>query len=228
MIVRLTLVLFCLILAGGAAQLSAQVRPAPTPTPAAIRPTATPTPAPARPATPQTQTPAADVPVPQSRIALIDTTMFADEKKGILLFIDAVKLVQVPLSAQNQELVNLQNRINTLIEEIRRLRQAPTPDARAIQAKQEEGTRLQQDWNTKKQRFDEDYAKRYQEVTAPISERIGKAMDQFARERGITMTLDFSKLLPAMLTALPTVDVTDAFIADFNRKNPRTGAPPRP
>jgi hypothetical protein len=57
---------------------------------------------------------------------------------------------------------------------------------------------------------------------------IGKAMDQFARERGITMTLDLSKLLPAMLTALPTVDVTDAFIADFNRKNPRTGAAPRP
>jgi hypothetical protein len=42
------------------------------------------------------------------------------------------------------------------------------------------------------------------------------------------MTLDLSKLLPAMLTALPAVDVTDAFIADFNRKNPRTGAPPRP
>jgi hypothetical protein len=41
------------------------------------------------------------------------------------------------------------------------------------------------------------------------------------------MTLDLSKLLPAMLTALPAVDVTDAFIADFNRKNPRTGPAPR-
>jgi len=26
-----------------------------------------------------------------------------------------------------------------------------------------------------------------------------------------------------MLTAIPAVNVTDAFIADFNRKNPRTG-----
>jgi len=69
-------------------------------------------------------------------------------------------------------------------------------------------------------------SKRYREVTAPISEQIGKAMDQFARDRGITMTLDLSKLLPAMLTAMPSVDVTEAFIADFNRKNPRTGAPP--
>ena len=64
-------------------------------------------------------------------------------------------------------------------------------------------------------------------MTAPISEQIGKALDQFARERGITTTLDFSKLGPAVLTALPAVDVTAAFIADFNRKNPRTGTPPR-
>src|SRR6185436_5988711 len=187
-----------------------------------------PTPAPARPATPQTQAPTADVPVPPSRIALIDTTMFAAEKKGIFRFIDAVKSIQAPFAAANSELVNLQTRINAIIEDIRKLRAAPQPDARAIQAKQEEGTRLQQDWNMKKQRFDEDYSKKYQEATGPLSEQIGKAMHQFARERGITMTLDFSKLLPAMLTALPAVDVTDAFIADFNRKNPRTGAPPRP
>jgi Skp family chaperone for outer membrane proteins len=121
------------------------------------------------------------------------------------------------------ELVNLQNRINALIEDIRKLRAAPQTDQRAIQAKQEEGTRLQQDWNMRKQRFDEDYSKKYQEVTGPLSEQIGKAMDQYARERGITMTLDFSKLLPALLTAVPAVDVTDAFVADFNRKNPRIG-----
>lgn len=225
MIIRPTLVLFCVILAGSTAQLAAQARPTATPAPG--RPTATPTPAPARPATPQPQTPAADVPVPASRIALIDTAAFADDKKGIYRYVDAVKSIQPQFIGPSQELVNLQNRINALIEEIRKLRATPQPDPRTIQAKQEEGSRLQQDWNMKKQRFDEDYSKRYQEVTGPISEQIGKAMDQFARERGITMTLDFSKLLPALLTAMPAVDVTDAFIADFNRKNPRTGAPPR-
>jgi Skp family chaperone for outer membrane proteins len=223
------MILLTLFLAAGTvSSINAQVRPTPTPTPAPARPTATPMPTPARAATPQTQTPAADAQVPQSRIALIDTSVFADEKKGIFRFIDAVKAAQAPYDPQNRELLNLQNRINAIIEDIRKLRATPQPDQRAIQTKQEEGSRLQQDWNTKKQRFDEDFGKRYQEVTAPISEQIGKAMDQYARERGITMTLDFSKLLPALLTALPAVDVTDAFIADFNRKNPRTGTPPRP
>jgi len=226
MSIKTILFLLSLVLAGGAAQVAAQVRPTPTPAPA--RPTATPMATPVRSTTPQTQTPPADAPVPQSRIALIDTTMFVDEKRGIFRYVDAVKSIQPQFAAPNQELVNLQARINAIVEDIRRLRATPQPDSRAIQSKQEEGTRLQQDWNMKKQRFDEDYSKRYQEVTGPISEQIGKAMDQFARERSITMTLDFSKLLPVLLTALPAVDVTDVFIADFNRKNPRTAARPRP
>jgi Skp family chaperone for outer membrane proteins len=224
MTIRSTVVLFCLILGGSTAQVAAQVRPAATPTPAANRPTATPTPAPARPAT--AQTPAADV--PPSRIALIDTAAFDDEKRGIFRYIDAVKSIQPLFVSQNQELQNLQNRITALAEEIRKLTPVTPANQGQIQLKTEEGTRLRQDFNTKRQRLTEDFEKKYQEVTAPLSEQIGKAMDQFARERGITMTLDLSKLLPAMLTALPAVDVTDAFIADFNRKNPRTGAPPRP
>ena len=223
MTIRSTVVLFCLILGGSAAQVAAQVRPAGTPTPA--RPTSTPTPAPARPSTPQTQAPAVDV--PPSRIALIDTAAFDDEKRGIYRYIDAVKSIQPLFVTQNQELQNLQTRITALAEEIRKMTPVTAANQGQIQLKTAEGTRLRQDFNTKRQRLTEDFEKKYQEVTAPLSELIGKAMDQFARERGITMTLDLSKLLPAMLTALPTVDVTDAFIADFNRKNPRTGPAPR-
>lgn len=216
MIIRTTWLLFCLVFVGATAQIFGQPRPTPSP----ARPAATPTQV--RPTT--TQTPAADVPVPPSRIALIDTEMFGDEKKGILRYVDAIKSIQPQFVAQNQELQNLQNRMNALAEEIRKLSQAPANE-RLIQSKREEGGRLRQDFDTKRQRLSEDFEKKLQEVTGPISEQIGKAMDQFARERGITMTLDLSKLLPAMLTAIPAVNVTDAFIADFNRKNPRVGPP---
>ena len=215
MIHRTILVSLCLGLGGATAPLVAQVRPSPTPLGTPVRPAPT----------PQTQAPAADVPVHPSRIALIDTQAFADEKRGIYRYVDAVKSIQPQFAAPKQELLNLQNRLNGLVEEIRKLRAAPQPDQRLIQSKQEEGTRLQQDFNTKQQRFAEDFDKKLQEATGPVSELIGKALDEFARARSITMTLDLSKLLPAMLTALPAVDVTDAFIADFNRKNPRTGAP---
>jgi Skp family chaperone for outer membrane proteins len=154
--------------------------------------------------------------------------MFGDEKDGIFLYVDASKRVELEFQPRTNELKNLQNRLNTLATEIKTLLQAKVVDKKTIDAKQAEGERLQQEANTRKERLDEDISQRYRQVVSPISNQIGAALDQFARQRGITMTLDLSKLLPAILTALPTVDITQAFIADFNSKNPRSGAAPRP
>ena len=210
-----TLFFILLIVAATSISITAQTRPTPTPTPA-------------RPAASPTAAPNLNVAVPASKIAVIDTEMFGDEKAGIFRLMDAIKIVQNEFRARQQELQTMQGRINTLVEDIRKLRAAVPVDQKTIQAKQEEGTRLQQDLQTRQQRFDEDYSKRYREVTGPVSELIGKALDEFAIQHGITMTLDLSKLLPAILTALPTVEVTQAFIAEFNRKYPRTAPVTRP
>ena len=199
---------------------SAMAQPRPQTT--APRPTPTPLPKPA--ATPAPL----NVAVPDSKIALIDTGMFGDEKNGIFLYIDAAKKVELEFRPRTNELETLGNRLNALATEIKTLRQSPVVDQKTVQAKLAEGERLQQEATTKKERLDEDVSKRYQQVVSPISNQIGTALDQFARQRGITMTLDMSKLLPAILTAVPAVDITQAFIADFNSKNPRTGAAPRP
>jgi len=154
--------------------------------------------------------------------------MFADEKNGIFLYVDAAKRIELEFRTRTNELQNLDNLINSLATEITRLRQVAVIDQKTIQAKQTEGERLVLDLKTKKDRLDEDVSKRYQQVISPISSQIGAAMDLFARQHGITMTLDISKLLPAILTAVPAMDLTQAFIDDFNRKNPRTAPPPRP
>ena len=194
-----------------------QTRPQTTP----ARPTPTPLPRPAA-------TPAASIgPVPDSKIALIDTAAFGDEKNGIFRYIDAAKSVRAEFQTRTNELETIQNRLEALITEIQTLSKAPVVDQKTIQAKQQQGVTLQNEFKTKKDRLDEDINKRAEQVIAPISQQIGQAMDQFARQRGITMTLDTSKLLPAILTAVPAMDLTQAFIADFNSKNPRTGPPPR-
>ena len=221
------------IVAGSALSICGQARPTParpTPTPAVARPT--PAPITPRPTVTPTQTgqpaPNLVVAIPPSRIAVIDTSIFSDEKAGIYRVIDAAKSLDNEFRARQQELQATQTRINTLVEDIRKLRQANVVDQKTIQAKQEEGLRLQQDFETKKQRFQEDYERRYGQVMGPVSQQIGKALDEFAAQHGITMTLDASKMLPAILTALPTVEVTNAFIAEFNRKNPRVTSAPRP
>ncbi len=197
-------------------------RPTPTPVP---RPAATPAPGP-RP----TPTPAvANMPVPQSRIALIDTTAFGDEKNGIYRYVDAAKAIQNEFKTRTDEIQSLENRLNALGNEIEALMKVTPVNQTAVLAKQQQGQSLQAEYNTKKAKLDEDVGKRYEQVVSPISAQIGAAMDQFAAQRGVTMTLDSSKLLPVILTAVPAVDLTQAFINEFNSKNPRTaGLTPRP
>src|SRR5712691_7764987 len=77
-------------------------------------PRPTPTPAPRPAATPAVAT----TPVPQSRIALIDTTAFGDEKTGIYRYVDAARAIQNEFKTRTDEIQNLENRLNALGSEI--------------------------------------------------------------------------------------------------------------
>jgi Skp family chaperone for outer membrane proteins len=181
----------------------------------------------ARPAAPQTPA-ASNAPVPDTKIAFIDTGMFGEEKGGISRYVTAVKSVEREFLPRQTELTGIQARIKALGDEISKLSGNSVVDPKTIQAKQDEGERLQRDLKYKKDQADADFAKRYQEVVTPISSDIGKALDQFAQQRGITMILDISKLAPAILTVNPAMDVTQAFIAEFNSKNPATASAASP
>ena len=173
-------------------------------------------PAGARPAAPQ-PTPAAAAPVPVTKIALVDTTLFGDEKAGINRYVSALKRVQATFQPRLIELNNLQNRIKALADEINKLSANPVVD---LKPKQDEGERLQRDLKYKKEQFDADFERALTQAAAPVSADIGKALDQYAAQHGLTMILDISKLLPALLTVSPAMDITQAFIADYNSKHP--------
>ena len=89
-----------------------------------------------------------------------------------------------------------------------------------LKPKQDEGERLQRDLKYKKEQFDADFERALTQAAAPVSADIGKALDQYAAQHGLTMILDISKLLPALLTVSPAMDITQAFIADYNSKHP--------
>ena len=173
-------------------------------------------PAGARPAAPQA-TPAAAAPVPVTKIALVDTTLFGDEKAGINRYVSALKGVQATFQPRLIELNNLQNQIKALADEINKLSANPVVD---LKPKQDEGERLQRDLKYKKEQFDADFERALTQAAAPVSADIGKALDQYAAQHGLTMILDISKLLPALLTVSPAMDITQAFIADYNSKHP--------
>ncbi|MDT5061276.1 MAG: hypothetical protein QOH63_1735 [Acidobacteriota bacterium] len=184
---------------------------------AQTRPAAT---TPARPAAPQTTPAASNAPVPDTKIAFIDTGAFGEEKVGITRFVNAMKALEREFKPRQDELTTMQNRVKALAEEISKTQSVADP--KTIQAKQDEGERLQRDLKYKQDQADADFKKRYTDVVSPISQDIGKALDQFANARGITMILDISKLAPAILTVNPAMDVTQTFINEYNSTHPAT------
>lgn len=186
---------------------SAQTRPAASPKPA-------------KPAAPQ-PTPGAKPAVPDTRIAVVDTSVFQSDRGGITRYLNAVKSVQREFQPKQAELTNLQNRIKAIADEIAKLSGGNSVvSPQTIQAKREEGERLQRELKYKKEQADADFEKRYTEVVGPVSTAVGKALEQYAIQHRLTMILDISKLLPAVLTVNPAMDVTEAFIAEYNSKNP--------
>jgi Skp family chaperone for outer membrane proteins len=179
-------------------------------------------------ATPAAGTTPGNVAVPDSRIAFVDTEAFGDEKTGIARFVAALHTVQREFKPKQDEMLTIQTKLQQLAKDIDTLSKSTVVDPKSIQAKQDEGARLERELKYKKEDFDATMQKRYREIVGPVSNDIGRELDVFAAQHGITLVLDVSKLVPAILTAKNEMDITLPFIAYYNSKNPATATTPRP
>lgn len=60
------------------------------------------------------------------------------------------------------------------------------------------------------------WSQREAEVLDPIRAAVDRALERYAKTRGIELLLDRSKIAEAVLVIGPTVDITDAFIKNYN------------
>jgi outer membrane protein len=166
------------------------------------------------------------VSVPDSKVALIDSSAFADEKQGIAKFVSALKRVNAEFQPRQTELQNLQQQIEKAKSDLQKA--APVQDAKVTQQQQDKIAVMETDFKRKGEDAQAAFNKRLEEVLGPIYEDIGKALDGFAKARGITLILDVTKV-QGIVSAADAMDITRAFIAEFNSKNPATASltPPK-
>ena len=202
-----------LVVAAFAALASAQQpagRPAaPTPTPTATAPA----------------TPAPTVQLPMSKMAIIYTDLFLDQKTGIAKFNSVVTKLNGEFQKTKDELTQMQTRAQTLETEITKLREAPEGapiNQQALQAKIDQLEQLKKDIQRKGEDAQAAYNRRRQELFTPLQDEIGKALEAFAKARGINVIIDAASV--PLLYAADSIDITRAFITDFNSKNPVTAA----
>ena len=211
MIPKHLLPLSALIVLAFATAISAQQQPA---RPPASQPTATP--GPSAPAT---------VNLPTSKMAVIYTDLFLDPKTGIAKFNSVLTKLNGEFQKVKDDITGMQTRGQTLEAEINKLRGAPegTPiDQRSLQAKIDQLEQLKKDIQRKSEDAQGAYTKRRQELFSPLQDEIGKALETFAKARGINVIIDAAQV--PLLYAADSIDITRAFITEFNSKNPVTAS----
>ena len=169
---------------------------------------------------PAAQPQAASVAVPDSKMALIYSDMFLDPKTGIARFNSLLSTLNREFQPRQTELTNLQTRINTLTKEINDTQNVADPNA--IRQKREQLDTAQLDLKRKAEDAEAAYNKRRQEIFMPLQKDIGTALEAFAKARGITVIVDGSQV--PVVYAADSIDITRAFINEFNAKNPATAA----
>lgn len=177
-------------------------------------------------ATPAAPTAAApqNVAVPDSKMAMIYSDAFLDPKTGIARFNSLLGTLNREFQPRQAELQALQTKINTLGKEIEDTQNVADPNT--IRQKRDQLAAMQTEFKRKGEDAEAAYNKRRSEIFTPLQQDIGKALEVFAKARGITVIVDGSQV--PVVYAADSIDITRAFISDFNSKNPATASVTQP
>ncbi len=169
------------------------------------------------------------------KIGIINTFAFGDEKAGITKYINALKAINTEFTPTQTELDTMNTRLSNLAKEIQVFRDQATAgrvpiDEKTVQAKVDEAEKLQRDLKFKQEDAKARYEKRQQAVIGPVMQDIGKALQDFAKQKGFTLLLDIAKDEAGLLLAIgdDKIDVTKDFITFYNARPATTATTATP
>ena len=161
--------------------------------------------------------------VPESKIALIYSDAFLDAKTGIGRFNTVITNLNREFQPRQTKLQQLQEKIKTLTEELGKLQgAAAVVDTKQIQTKTDQLEQFKKEFQREGEDAQAAYNKRRTELFSPLQDDIGKALETYAKAHNINVIIDGSQV--PLVYAADTLDITRAFINDFNSKNPATAS----
>ncbi len=158
--------------------------------------------------------------IPVAKVAWLDSRAFFNEEGGIKRLVRTVKELDLEFSGTQSELTLLQEKLRTIVGELQKLREGGEANAQAMQEKQTEGLKLQQELQAKQQQAQQAFGQAQQQKQGPVMAEIGKALEAYAKAHDLGLLVDAAKLGDAVLYTTPAIDVTEDFIATFNAANP--------
>lgn len=166
------------------------------------------------------------VTVAEGKFAIIDTEAFGDQKDGIKRLVAAFQAVEREFKPRRDEIQTLRTRYEALAKEINDTKAVAAPAA--LQTKADQATQLETEIKRKQEDGQKALDKRVQELTAPVYQDIGNALQAYAKARGLSVVFDVSKMQGVVMVVDGGIDITNAFIAEYNTRNPATAAATAP
>jgi Skp family chaperone for outer membrane proteins len=161
--------------------------------------------------------------LPAAKIAVINTARFQDQVGEFRVKIEALNR---QFETRVKEVQSIADRITALEQTLKTQSNVLTPARIAEQTEQLE--MMKKDYQRKAEDLQADASRARDAAFKPISDKLGKFAEDYTKRKGISLLVDLANALQSGVVVWfdPRTDVTDDFIAEYNRANPAPGAAP--
>lgn len=162
------------------------------------------------------------------KVAIIDSGAFGDEKAGISRYVSAMKALDTQFAPRRTELQTMQTQLQKAAQELETLsKQTAAPvDPNTLITKRDAAQKLEVDIKRKAEDAQAAYQVAFAKAAQPLFTDIGKAIQEYAKQKGYTMILDAAKDQNGMILYIDpqAADVTADFIKFYNARPAGTAA----
>jgi Skp family chaperone for outer membrane proteins len=160
-----------------------------------------------------------------SKIAVINTARFQTE---VFEFKTKVDALNRQFETRVKEVQSIADKITALEQTLKTQSNVLTPARVAEQTEQLES--MKKEYQRKAEDLQADASRTRDAAFKPISDKLGKFAEDYTKRKGITMLFDLANALQSgtIVWLDRRIDITEDFIAEYNKANPVPGAAPAP
>jgi outer membrane protein len=165
--------------------------------------------------------PSAQPPVAANPIAVINSGMFSDEKAGISRVNAAMDQVDAKFDPIRKEINGMRDRLNTMRTDIQKKQATQAANVTAQQS--DAASQLELQIKRKAEDAQSDFQKQLGAALQPLQADINTALKAYAQAHGILLIIDSNRV--PMIYVHDSIDITQDFIAEYNRTHAAVGTP---
>jgi outer membrane protein len=169
--------------------------------------------------------PAAAGPVPDGKVVVINTTVFPAQIGELKL---KYEQVDHQFKDRSERLKTVEAQLRQMESDIRTKGPGLTPDVLA--QKQNEFEDLKKKGTRDYEDLKAEYDRAVETATKPVRDKLFQFLEKFSQQRGFVLVLNLAGIAQSQSLAYwhPAADITDEFIAEYNRANPVAASPAAP